>query len=128
MYTYVDVNRQLTMVCKNDLLNEDHFQSIYTDQIDDENHVLLNNKQYELDQHQNYTKKDHFHWMENENDEPSEQHIHHQNPNHNYPWNKNKKNNFIIIKAFKIVEKIILISSKLTIKSYFEIDCFKTTK
>jgi hypothetical protein len=49
-----------------------------------ENYILLNNNLYELDQHQNYNKRDYFHLMENENDEPFEQHIHHLNQYHNY--------------------------------------------
>jgi hypothetical protein len=69
---------------ENDLLNED-FQSKNIEEMYDENYFLLNNKLYELDQHQNYTKIKHFHLMENENDEPLKQHIHHLNQYHNYP-------------------------------------------
>ena len=64
------------MEYENDLLNEDLLQSVNIELIYDENHFLLNNKLYELDQHQNYNKRDYCHFMENKNDEPLEQHIH----------------------------------------------------
>ncbi len=72
MHTLVDVNQQSTMEYMNDLLNEDLVQAMHIVVMLDENHVLLNNEQYEVDQHQNYTRRDHFHLMVNENDEPLE--------------------------------------------------------
>jgi hypothetical protein len=58
------------MESENDLLNEDLFQSKHIVEMFDENHVRWKNKEYELDQHQNYTKRDYCHWMVNETDEP----------------------------------------------------------
>jgi hypothetical protein len=85
MHTLVDVNQQSAMEYENDLLNEDLFQAMHIVVMLDENHVLLNNGQYEVDQHQNCTRRDRYHWMVNENDGPWEQHIHHLNHNHNCP-------------------------------------------
>jgi len=76
------------MVYENDSLIEDLLLIKYIVVIHDENHVHSNIQQNEWDQHQNCTKIDRCHWMENENDAPWERHIHHQNQYHNHPLTK----------------------------------------
>ncbi len=73
------------MEYEHDLLNWDLFQAKHIVVMKEENHVQLNNKQYEQDQRQNCTKRDYFHSMDYENDVPMEQHIHHLNQHHNFP-------------------------------------------